>query len=197
MAALDGSFDAIFLVGHHAKARDYPGIGAHTISYGDYADVRMGGRTIGEPEMFMIAAAQHGVPAALIAGDDVVCADVAKMCPGIATAVVKQALSHTGGVIIPPRRAQRIIFDAATSAVERVRAREVAPIEFVELFDFEIDLRKALSDEARSAIEDRFPEFAIVGDSTLAFSHKDMKMAFRMAAITSFLANTPHAVRNY
>ncbi len=197
MAALDDSFDAMFLVGHHAKVRDYPGIGAHTISYGDYADVRMNGRTIGEPEMFIIAAAQHGVPCALIAGDDVVCAEVAKLVPGVCSAIVKRALSHTGGVIIPPVRAQRVVFDAAVAAVECVRNGTVAPIEFDSNFEFEIELRKPLSDEARTVIGQRFSEFQILGDRTLAFAANDMQLAFRRAAISSFLANTPAAVRYY
>jgi D-amino peptidase len=41
MAALDDSFDAMFLVGHHAAAGDYPGVCAHTISYGSYKEVRL------------------------------------------------------------------------------------------------------------------------------------------------------------
>ena len=52
----------MFLVGHHAKAGDYPGIGAHTISYGEYADVRLDGRTVGEGEIFATAAAQRACP---------------------------------------------------------------------------------------------------------------------------------------
>jgi D-amino peptidase len=197
MAALDGSFDAVFLVGHHAKARDYPGIGAHTISYGDYADVRLNGATVGEPEMFIIAASQHGVPTALIAGDDVVCAEVERLVPGVSTAVVKRALSHTAGVIVPPVRARRAIEAAASVAVERVRERQVAPIEFAPSFELEVDLRKPLTDEARAAIADRFPEFTIVGDRTLAFHTDDMQVAFRRAAICSFLANAPASVRHY
>lgn len=197
MAALDESFAAVFLIGHHAKARDYPGFGAHTISYGDYADVRLNGRTVGEPEMFALAAAQHGVPVALIAGDDVVCAEVAALCRGTATAVVKRALSHTGGVIVPPRRAQRLIFDAAADAVERVRAGSIAPIEFAPPFRFEIELRRPLSEDARAALGERFREFEIVGDRTLAFEHTDMQVAFRMAAISSHLANNPASVRHY
>jgi D-amino peptidase len=197
MAALDDSFDAMFLVGHHAKVRDYPGIGAHTISYGEYADVRMNGRTIGEPEMFITAAAQHGVPCALVAGDDVVCAEVAKLVSGVTVAIVKRALSHTGGVIIPPVRARRLIFDAARAAIETVRGKGVAPIEFETNFEFEIELRKPLSDEARATIADRFQEFTVIGDRTLAFSAADMQLAFRRAAICSFLATTPAAVRYY
>jgi D-amino peptidase len=187
----------MFLVGHHAKVRDYPGVCAHTISYGDYADVRLGGRTIGEPEMFITAAAQHGVPCALIAGDDIVCDEVAKLVPGTVTAVVKRALSHTAAAIIPPVRAQRIIFESALRAVDLVRARDVAPIEFRPPFDFEVELRQPLSDDAREAIGRRFSEFAIIGDRTLAFSADDMQLAFRRAAICSFLAKTPEAVRHY
>jgi D-amino peptidase len=197
MAALDDSFDAVFLVGHHAKVRDYPGIGAHTISYGDYADVRMNGRTIGEPEMFIIAAAQHGVPCALIAGDDVVCDEVSKLVPNVTTAVVKRALSHTAGAIIPPSRARTIIFDAARAAIERVRSAAVAPVEFESNFEFEVELRQPLSDEARAAIGERFSEFTILGDRTLTFAADDMQLAFRRAAICSFLANSPAAVRYY
>ena len=197
MAALDDSFDAVFLVGHHAKVRDFPGIGAHTISYESYADVRIDGKTVGEPELFAIAAAQVGVPVALIAGDDVVCAEVEKLCPGVATAVVKYALSHTGGRIIPPRRAQRLIFDTATHAVESVRDGRVSPIDVATPFCFEIELRTPLSTESREAIETRFPEFAIIGDRTLAFEHADMKIAFRMAAISSHLAATPARIRRY
>ncbi len=197
MAALDDSFDAMFLVGHHAKVKDYPGICAHTISYGEYADVRLGGRSVGEPEIFVTAAAQRGVPTALIAGDDVVCAEVAKLCPGVETAVVKHALSRTAARIIPPRRAQQVIHDAAERATTQVQSNAIAPIEFASRFEFEIELRKELTDNARAAINDRFPEFTIVDDRTLRFSSDDMHTAYRMAAVTSFLAATPDAIRSY
>ena len=122
MAALDDSFDAMFLVGHHAAAGDYPGVCAHTISYGSYQDVRLDGRSVSEGEIFALAAAQRAVPTALITGDDVVAGIMQKLCPGIETAPVKRALSREAAVIIPPVRAQRLIHAAATRAVERVRS---------------------------------------------------------------------------
>lgn len=75
-AALDDSFDAMFLVAHHAKVGDYPGFCAHTISYGGYTDVRLDGRTVSEGEIFASIAAQNGVPTALITGDDMVAAEM-------------------------------------------------------------------------------------------------------------------------
>jgi D-amino peptidase len=195
MAALDDSFDAMLLVGHHAAAGDYPGICAHTISYGAYKVVRCNGRSISEGEMFATAAASHGVPTALIAGDDVVCARMEKFVPGIETACVKRALSQTAGVIIPPVRARTIIADAAERAVRR--ARDIAVPEYLPPYEFEIELRQPLSDEARAAFAERFPEFEIDGDRLVRFADDDMHMCFRRAAITSFIASQPAAVRSY
>jgi D-amino peptidase len=197
MAALDDSFDAVFLVGHHAKVGDYPGICAHTISYGAYRDVRLAGASVSEGEMFATVAAQHGVPTALITGDDVVAAELSRVCPGIETAIVKRALSRTSGSIIPPLRAQRIIADAARRAVERVRAREIAVLEFESPFAMEVVLGAPLSQAALTAFADRFPEFHVVDDRTVAFTHTDMHMAYRMAVIVQFVAGQPDAVRSY
>lgn len=197
IAALDGSYDAMFLVGHHAKAGDYPGFCAHTISYTHYADVRLAGRSISEGEIFSIVAAQHGVPTALIAGDDVVTAELAKACPGIEMAVVKRAMSRTGGAIVPPARARETIAVAAAHAVERVRAGEIVAADFHPPYEMEVELRQPLPEDARRAISTRFPEFTVRDDRTVAFVHDDMAVAYRMAAIVQFLATEPDAVRAY
>jgi D-amino peptidase len=196
-AALDETCDALLLVGHHAKVGDYPGVCAHTISYGDYQDVRLHGRSVSEGEIFATIAAQAGVPTVLIAGDDVVCAELQKVCPGIETAVVKRALSREAAAIVPPRRAQTIIAAAAQRAIERLRAGEISAPDFSSPFEFEVQLRTPLSDDARGTITQRFPEFRIVDDHTVAFQHAEMAMAYRMAAITQFLARQPHDVRAY
>ena len=196
-AALDESFDAMMLVGHHAKVGDYPGVCAHTISYGDYKDVRLHGRSVSEGEIFATIAAQHGVPTILIAGDDVIGAEMQKMCPGIETATVKRALSREAAAIVPPRRAQRIIEDAAERAVNRLRAGEITAPDFVSPFPFEIELRAPLSDDAKATLAQRFPEFRVTDDHTVAFDHAEMAVAYRMAAITQFLARQPRDIRNY
>jgi D-amino peptidase len=197
MAALDDSFDAMFLVGHHASASDYPGVCAHTISYGAYKDVRLDGRALTEGEMFALAAAQRGVPTALITGDDVVAGILQKVCPGIEAAVVKRALSREAAVIIPPLRAQRLIHAAAGRAIERVQAREIDVPEPRPPFAIEVELRTPVSAETEAAIRDRFPEFTITDGRVFAFSTDEMAMGFRMAAIVQFLADDPTRVRAY
>ncbi len=197
LAGLDGSFDAMFLVGHHAAAGDYPGICAHTISYGEYRVVRCNDRPISEGEIFATIAAALDVPTALITGDDVACARLARFVPGIETACVKRALSHTAGVIIPPARARRAIADAADIAMRRVRAGGFALPVFEPPYAFEIELRKPLGDDARRAFDERFPELTVTGDRTVSWCDDDMHLCYRRAAITSYIATQPDAVRRY
>jgi len=187
-AALDDSFDAMFLVAHHAKVGDYPGFCAHTISYGGYTDVRLDGRSVSEGEIFASIAAQAGVPTALITGDDMVAAEMSKVTPGIETAVVKRALSRTGGWIVPPKRAARIIEAAAQRAIEKVTAQQIEVIDVPTPLRFEIDLGKPFTDEARAAFA-RFPAYELVGERTVRFEHDEMALAYRMAAVAGPIAD--------
>ena len=195
-AALDDGFDAMFLVGHHAKVGDPVGYGAHTISYETYADVRLDGRTVSEGEIFAIMAAQVGVPAALIAGDDVVCAEMAKVSPGIRTAVVKRALSTTGGWIIPPVRAQEIIRRSAAKAVKAVRKGKVGLAEVPPRLAMEIEFHQPMTALVQGRIGEHHPEFRVKDDRTLAFEHEQMAVAYRMACIAGRLAEKGR-VRSY
>jgi D-amino peptidase len=186
-AALDDSFDAMFLVGHHAKAGDRVGFCAHTISYERYKAVRVNGHPVGEGEIFAVMAAQQGVPTALITGDDIVTTEMGKVSPGIETVIVKQAMSRTGGRILPPRRAQSRIREGARRAIERVRNGEIAVVDVTPPFQVEVELREALRDDVRDSIREHHPEFEVRGDRTLAFTHEEMSVAYRMAAVSQML----------
>jgi D-aminopeptidase len=118
-----------------------------------------------------------------------------KVTPGIETAVVKRALSRTGGWIVPPKRAAVIIADAAERAAANVRDGAVQVIDAAPPFRIEIDLRTPLTDEGRAAFE-RFPAYELVGERTVRFQHDEMAVAYRMAAITGSIAGGA-AVRSY
>jgi D-amino peptidase len=189
-SALDESFDALFLVGHHAKVGDYPGICAHTISYEGYRDVRLGGRSVSEGEIFSTIAAQRGVPTALITGDDIVAAEMERVAPGVETAIVKWALSRTGGRVLPIERGHAVITQAATRATARVAGGDIAVPDVSPPFEMEVELRSPVSDAARAVFE-RFGGYEIAGDRTLSFSTEDMLTAYRLAALAGPIADDP------
>src|SRR5262249_40739106 len=131
----------------------------------------------------------------LVTGDDVIGAEMAKITPGIEAAVVKRAMSRTGGWIVPPKRAADIITEAAARAVENVRAGTVPVIDVSPPFRMEGDLHKPFSDDARNAFA-RFPAYELVGDQTVRFQQDEMALAYRMAAVAGPIANGLN-VRSY
>ena len=122
MAGLDAETSVVLLVGHHARAGSKPGVMAHTVSYGEFKCVRIGGRDCGEPDLFAIRAGELGVPIGLVTGDQVVAEQVHAITPWAEAVIVKEALSNTAANCIPPQRARDMIHQAAYRAVERSQA---------------------------------------------------------------------------
>lgn len=72
MAGLDSAVGVVLLVGHHGRAGSFPGVMAHTISYGGFKLVRLAGEPIGEPDFFARRAGELGVPVGMVSGDQIV-----------------------------------------------------------------------------------------------------------------------------
>lgn len=80
---LDESADHFFAVGYHAMAGTMNGVLEHTMSSEQYFRVTANGRPIGELAIDAGIAGLSGVPAALVTGDDKMCAEGAALlgCP--------------------------------------------------------------------------------------------------------------------
>ena len=194
MAALDPSVGVVLLVGHHARAGSFPGIMAHTVSYGAFRAVRVAGQDIGEGEIFTIRAGELGVPVGLVTGDQIVGEQLRKRAPWIEAVEVKQALSNVAGQVLPPARAQDAIRGGAERAVRRAIAGELevyrgepAP------YTIEVELRNPVPDTMRANLE-RLPEFEIRGEKTLATVADDMSIGFRRIAYLGY-ADRPGTIR--
>jgi len=194
MSALDETVDLLMLVGHHAAAGTWPGIMAHTVSGGRFSAVRLGGRNVGEPDLFTIRAGELGVPVGLITGDQMVIEQVRKRVPNVEAVQVKRALSRQSGEVIPPARARGSIRDAAGRAVERLRGRELTPYTLEPSpYEIEVDLQEP-PDEAMRANLACLPEFEIVSERTVATDAPDMDLGFRRIAYLGY-AHTPGVTR--
>jgi D-amino peptidase len=194
MAGLDRSVGVVLLVGHHACAGSRPGIMAHTVSYGGFRAVRVGGVDCGESEIFAIRAGELGVPVGLIAGDQVVCEQLRKRCPWAEGVQVKEALSNVAGNVLPPERTRPMVRDAAARAVERARAGELRPYRDEPApYAIEVDLRNPIGDDMRTNL-DTLPEFEIRGDHTVCTLAPDMDQGFRRIAYLGY-ADRPGTTR--
>ena len=194
MAGLDSATGVVLFVGHHPRANSFPGIMAHTVSYGAFSAVRLAGSDIGESEIFTIRAGELGVPVGLMTSDQVGIDQLRKRAPWIESVEVKRALARQAGDVIPPERTWPMVRDAACRAVERAGAGELRIYtEEPAPYAIEVDLREP-PDEAMRANLARLPEFEIVEERTVSTLAEDMDIGFRRIAYLGF-ANRPGIVR--
>ena len=128
MAGLADGVDAVLFIGYHGKAGTARSVLAHTIHGGVVADVRCGGRSLGELGLNAALAAHSGVPAVLVSGDDTVAAEAAEVAPGMHAVVVKRALGARAAASLHPEEACERIERAVPQALADREA--IQPLRF-------------------------------------------------------------------
>lgn len=131
---LDASFDAVLLIGYHAKAGTESNPLAHTITL-KVAQLSINGTVASEALIHSWAAALHGVPVVFLSGDMGICDDAKTFNPGITTVAVSQGFGPST-VSLAPKRAQRLIREGVTAALEG--DREACRLRLPERFVLEV-----------------------------------------------------------
>jgi D-amino peptidase len=126
MEGLDASFDAVFLIGHHAKAGSPIGVLAHTQN-GNIRDVQINGRSVGEGGMNTLYAAWHGVPVVLVTGDQIAVAQIQEVATGAVGVTVKRAINPRAVELRPTAETREEIRRAAEQAVRTTPKRAQRP----------------------------------------------------------------------
>jgi len=193
MAGLATGVDLVMLVGHHGRAGSFPGIMAHTISYGAFSLVRLAGEPIGEANFFALRAGELGIPVGLVTGDQIVAEQVRQICPWVETVIVKEALGRQAANCIAPTKAREMIRAGAQRAVERAREGDLEVVEAGGPYEFEIELRQPVGDAMRENLAS-LNEFEIVNDRSVRVNAPDIELGFRRVAYLGY-ADQPGVTR--
>lgn len=124
MQGLDASFTAALFVSYHASAGT-AGVLSHTYNPAAVAQVRLNGTVAGESGINALVAQAHGVPVALVTGDQYVGPEAAPFCPGVEVVEVKRAVGRTAALSLHPDEACTRIRAGAERALRRVAAGEI------------------------------------------------------------------------
>ena len=124
---LDAGFSAVFFIGAHALYGTPEATLAHTFNFKKQRRWWLCGREIGELGMLAAYAGAHGVPTALAAGDDKLCAEARALITEIETAQVKVGLGLECARHLSKERAREEIRMAALRATERAAKGEIPP----------------------------------------------------------------------
>jgi len=111
------SYDGLILLGYHAMAGTPQAILEHTMSSKNWQNFWMNGEKCGEIAIDAGIAGDNGVPVIMVSGDDKACEEARQLINGVVTAQVKKGLDVEGGVLLPGKRAHKLIQKSAAEAV--------------------------------------------------------------------------------
>ncbi len=142
MEGIDNSFDAVFFIGYHAGDGREDGILNHTILSKTVNRICCNGDVVDEAAINAGLAGHFGVPVALLAGDDIVCADARKRFKGVYAAEIKKAIDRYTANSLSLKKAGELIEDQAEKAVKDLKSMEPYKVEPV---TFEVEFKETCS----------------------------------------------------
>jgi D-amino peptidase len=119
---IDGGFDAAMFVGYHARAGTTNATIDHTYTSRVY-EARINGQPVGELALNSAMAGVHGVPVALVSGDQALAAEAKVVLgAGVETVIVKEAVGRFAARSVAPAVACERIRSGAAAALRRPHA---------------------------------------------------------------------------
>jgi len=120
MQGINSSFDLVGFVGYHARRDSMTAILEHTISSTTVRGITLNGITVGEFGINTALAGYFKVPVGFLSGDNVVVQQARELIPNLVTAEVKIAQTRTSAKCLHPTKAQELIQQKMTQAVQNV-----------------------------------------------------------------------------
>jgi D-amino peptidase len=118
MEGLDETFDAAIFVSYHGSMSSRGSVLSHTYFPAAIAEVTLNGAVVGEGGVNALVARAFSVPIVLVTGDETTAAELAPLCPGIRSAVVKRSVTRFAAESLHPERACEVIRAEAKAAIE-------------------------------------------------------------------------------
>lgn len=170
--SLDDSFDAVLLVGYHARAGTELAVLPHTWIGSVVREIRVNEVVFGEAALNAAIAGEHGVPVVFHSGDVAACEQAREQLgDDLVTVAVKRAVGPKSAICRPPAETVKDIRLGVLTALERAGAttpfRVPGPVRFAITFH-----RK---EQADLAARRRGGERS--GPCTLSFSRPDYRAA--------------------
>ena len=163
---IDEGFDALMLIGYHARAGSGGNPLSHTHSASQVMEMRLDGRPVSEMHLYALAAALFEVPVVLVSGDEAVCEAAKALIPQVETVPVLRGVG-SATVSVHPFDAARQIREAADRALMAgpARCRIPAP--------GHTRLEVRYKEPARAYGAGFYPGARLVDDTTVAFEADD------------------------
>lgn len=172
MEGISDEFDAAVFVGYHSRMGS-PGTMSHTMSGGSIASIRVNGQVLGETGLNAALAGYFGVPVVLVTGDSELAREARTDLGEVETVSVKGAIWHTVARCLHPKKAARLIREAASSALSDLNRFKPFVI------SGPVTLEVEYLNPAKLQMVARTPNYERVGELTLRKVCKDYLEGYR------------------
>lgn len=170
---LNGSFDAMLLVGYHAYAGTRQAILDHTNWSQTVRRVRVNGREVGEATVMAAVAGRLGVPLVFVSGDDKLSTQITDMHPQVESVIVKYALGRHVCEMLPMQESRDLIREGARRGLARLS--EIAPFQFETPVTLELEFLHPMYADLAELV----PLTMRTGDERVSFTSDDYYEVFR------------------
>lgn len=158
---IDNSFDAMMMVGFHARSGVKGALLPHTYSRKNL-EIRLNSLVVGEIGMEAAIAGDFEVPLCLVTGDSAGVAEAGQLIPGIKAVIVKKAIGEFEAECFPPKKTAKMILNATKSVIQN--PPPVKPFKIDGPVRMEIDLKQS---DYTTKLKNTYPELFIKGDTIL------------------------------
>jgi D-amino peptidase len=165
MEGIDKTFDAVIMVGYHARAGTPDAILKHTMN-GTTFDMKLNGKPVPEAGLNAAIAGYFGVPVVLVTGDLAFTVQAKELLGDVSTVAVKEGIGKAGKMIHPDKTSEMI--KAATAEALRNLAR-YRPFKLTSPVTMELTFTR----EDLVAKPVLYPGAKRTGDRSVAFTHND------------------------
>jgi len=175
MEGVDASFDAVVLVGYHARAGSFPGILDHTISGATVYAIKINGRELPEMGLNAAIAGYFKVPVIMLTGDTTTCGQARELFgPNVTTVAVKDAVGRVAARMLPRSEALAQLKAGAKKALEgRAQAK---PFVLGPPLSFELEFHNSGQSELPMIV----PGVRRLGPRAVGFAANDYLEGFKL-----------------
>lgn len=183
MGGLDESFDLAMLIAYHAKAGTLHGVMAHTYT-GSIYSLKFNDIEMGELGTDAAIAGHFGVPIGLVTGDRAACEEARALLGEVETVAVKEGVSRSAAICLPPEEARRQIRRGATAACQRIQ--EFVPL----ILDTPVEVEVTFTDPSFADCVEHLPFVTRTDGRQVLFEADNFQAAFELFNAIQFLAGS-------
>jgi D-amino peptidase len=136
LEGLDQTFDAVFLIGYHAKAGTSQAVLNHTMFF-EVVDIRVNEKSMGELGLSALVAGSFKVPIVLVSGDDKTLKEAEELLGNIELVKIKNGIDFGVAQCKMPEKTATLIRNASEMALNRLT--QFKPIQIHPPLHFEIE----------------------------------------------------------